>query len=96
MKKKKILSMVLAGILTTGMLAGCGGSGDSGDSSGSKKDYDLYIGEEKGVKVKVFSLGSGTNSDDTLRTEMNSKNKPAIFSCMNSQALVEWVEGGFA
>ena len=43
MKKKKILSMVLAGILTTGMLAGCGGSGDSGDSSGSKKDYDLYI-----------------------------------------------------
>ena len=27
---------------------------------------------------------------------MNSKNKPAIFSCMNSQALVEWTEGGFA
>ena len=27
---------------------------------------------------------------------MNSKNKPAIFSCMNAQALVEWVEGGFA
>lgn len=25
MKKKKILSMVLAGILTTGMLAGCAG-----------------------------------------------------------------------
>lgn len=54
------------------------------------------FGEEKGVTVKVFSLGSGTNSDDTLRTEMNSKNKPAIFSCMNAQALVEWVEGGFA
>lgn len=54
------------------------------------------FGEEKGVTVKVFSLGSGVNSDDTLRTEMNSKNKPAIFSCMNSQALVEWVEGGFA
>lgn len=29
------------------------------------------FGEEKGVTVKVFSLGSGTNSDDTLRTEMN-------------------------
>lgn len=114
MKKKRVLSMVLSGILTIGMLAGCGGSGESKDSSNSKKDYDLYIfntkgenadameaaanafGEEKGVKVKVFSLGSGTNSDDTLRTEMNSKNKPAIFSCMNSQALVEWVEGGFA
>ena len=35
------------------------------------------FGKEKGVKVKAFSLGSGVNSDDTLRTEMNSKNKPA-------------------
>lgn len=52
--------------------------------------------KEKNKKVKVFSLGSGTNSDDTLRTEMNSKNKPAIFSTMNSNALLEWVEGGFA
>ena len=25
------------------------------------------FGEEKGVTVKVFSLGSGVNSDDTLR-----------------------------
>jgi len=120
--KKKVLYMILVGVLALGMLSGCGGSGSNGDSSpdskaadaGSDKDYDLYIfntkgenadameaaanafGEEKGVKVKVFSLGSGTNSDDTLRTEMNSKNKPAIFSCMNAQALVEWVEGGFA
>ena len=54
------------------------------------------FGEEKGVTVKVFSLGSGVNSDDTLRTEMNSKNKPAIFSCMNAETLVEWTEGGFA
>ena len=54
------------------------------------------FGKEKGVKVKAFSLGSGVNSDDTLRTEMNSKNKPAIFSCMNAETLVEWTEGGFA
>lgn len=53
------------------------------------------FGEEKGVTVKVFSLGSGTNSDELLRTEMNSKNKPGIFSCMNAQGLPEWVEGGF-
>ena len=45
------------------------------------------FGEEKGVTVKVFSLGSGVNSDDTLRTEMNSKNKPAIFSCGPSPSL---------
>lgn len=110
---KRKLRAVIAGVLVAGMLAGCGSSGDSG-TSGSNKDYDLYIfnskgenadaleaatkafGEEKGVKVKVFSLGSGTNSDEVLRTEMNSKNKPGIFSCMNAQGLTEWVEGGFA
>lgn len=129
--KKKILSMILSGLLIVGLLAGCGSSGsggsdngnlssegqsDSGSSSSSSSNssYDLYIfntkgenadameaaanafGEERGVTVKVFSLGSGTNSDDTLRTEMNSQQKPAIFSCMNAMALIEWVEGGFA
>lgn len=108
--KRKLMAL-LAGVLTAGMLAGCGSSG-SGDG-GAKEDYDLYIfnskgenadaleaatkafGEEKGVTVKVFSLGSGTNSDELLRTEMNAKNKPGIFSCMNAQGLPEWVEGGF-
>lgn len=115
MMKKKLLSVLLTGILIAGLLAGCGSSGDTGSSDGGgDKDYDLYIfntkgenadaleaaanafGEEKDVTVKVFSLGSGTNSEDTLRTEMNSKQKPAIFSCMNAMALIEWVEGGFA
>ena len=90
---KRKLKAVIAGMLVAGMLAGCGSSGDSG-TSGSNKDYDLYIfnskgenadaleaatkafGEEKGVKVKVFSLGSGTNSDEVLRTEMNSNAIP--------------------
>ncbi|WP_099205694.1 ABC transporter substrate-binding protein [Scatolibacter rhodanostii] len=67
-----------------------------GENADAMEAAGKAFGEEKGVTVKVFSLGSGTNSDDTLRTEMNSKNKPAIFSTMNSQALVEWVEGGFA
>ena len=46
--------------------------------------------------VLPLSLIHIFNSDDTLRTEMNSKNKPAIFSCMNAETLVEWTEGGFA
>ena len=52
--------------------------------------------EETGKKVKTFSLGSGTNSSDTLRAEMNSKNMPTIFSIVNIQELKEWEEGGFA
>lgn len=38
---KKILAMALAGVMTAGILTGCGGAGN-GDSA-SKKDYDLYI-----------------------------------------------------
>lgn len=52
--------------------------------------------DETGVVIKTFSLGSGTSSEDALRADMNSNNKPAIFTVMNSQSLVEWVEGGFA
>lgn len=52
--------------------------------------------QETGLVIKTFSLGSGTNSDDALRADMNSDKKPAIFSCMNSQGLVEWIQGGFA
>ena len=51
---------------------------------------------ETGIKVKTFSLGAGTDSSETLRAEMNSKDKPAIFSIMNIQELVEWEQGGFA
>ncbi len=50
---------------------------------------------ETGVKVKIFSLGAGTASGDALRAEMNSDNKPSIFSVMNGQELIEWQEGGF-
>lgn len=104
------LSAVLAAGVLAG--CGGGSGKDKGGASDKDYDFYIFntkgenadamkaaaeaFAKEKGVKVKVFSLGSGTNSDDTLRTEMNSKNKPAIFSCMNSQALVEWVEGGFA
>ncbi len=111
-KVQKIITFGVAAALVAGVLAGCGGKGNGGSASNKDYDLYIFntkgenadalaaaakaFGEEKGVTLKVFSLGSGTNSDDTLRTEMNSDNKPGIFSCMNAQALVEWVEGGFA
>ena len=69
------------------------GKGENADAMQAAAEA---FGEEKGVTVKVFTLGSGTNSDDTLRAEMNSKNKPGIFTTGSSMTLVEWVEGGFA
>ncbi|MBE6930896.1 MAG: extracellular solute-binding protein, partial [Ruminococcaceae bacterium] len=43
-----------------------------------------------------FSLGSGTDSLELMRTEMNARQKPAIFCIMSPAELGEWVEGGFA
>ena len=111
MKKfRKLLALGLAAVMTATAFAGCGNSG--GGSANKDYDFYIFntkgenadamqaavnaYQEKTGLKVKLFSLGSGTNSADTLRAEMNSKNKPALFSIMNIQELAEWKEGGFA
>jgi raffinose/stachyose/melibiose transport system substrate-binding protein len=50
---------------------------------------------ETGVRVKAFSIGSGQDHMETLRAEMNAKNKPVIFSIQGIKELIEWREGGF-
>ena len=67
-----------------------------GESADALDAAAIAYEEETGIRVKTFSLGAGTDSSETLRAEMNSKEKPAIFSIMNIQELVEWEEGGFA
>ena len=47
------------------------------------------------VRVKAFSIGSGQDHAETLRSEMNSKNPPTIYSIYGVKELVGWVEGGF-
>ncbi|MDT4761574.1 hypothetical protein [Sphaerochaeta sp. PS] len=51
---------------------------------------------ETGVKVKNFSIGSGQDHMETLRSEMNSRNKPTVFSIQGIKELAEWSQGGFA
>ncbi|MFA6784434.1 MAG: extracellular solute-binding protein, partial [Sphaerochaeta sp.] len=51
---------------------------------------------ETGVRVKNFSIGSGQDHMETLRAEMNSRNKPTVFSIQGIKELAEWNEGGFA
>jgi raffinose/stachyose/melibiose transport system substrate-binding protein len=50
---------------------------------------------ETGVKVKNFSIGSGQDHAEPLNAEMNSRNKPVIYSIQGVKELVEWVQGGF-
>ncbi|MDR2552782.1 MAG: extracellular solute-binding protein, partial [Treponema sp.] len=50
---------------------------------------------ETGVRVKAFSIGSGQDHAETLRSEMNTKNKPTIFSIQGIKELIEWRDGSF-
>lgn len=52
--------------------------------------------EETGVVIKLFSLGSGTDSSEALRADLQSDNMPAIFGVQDAQRLLEYVEGGYA
>ena len=68
--------------------------GESADAM--QAAVDAYE-EETGVKIKLFTLGSGTDSREALRADLQSKdNKPAIFGVGNAINLIEYVEGGFA
>lgn len=107
-----ILTVAMSLSVFAGCGADSGSGSGSGGTGGRDYDFYIFNtkGEnadamqatieayqtEKNVKIKLFSLGSGTNSDDTLRAEMNSKNKPAIFCTMSSNSLIEWKDGGFA
>ena len=51
---------------------------------------------ETGVRVKNFSIGSGQDHMETLRSEMNSRQMPSIFSIQGIKELAEWSQGGFA
>ena len=97
--KKKTFLRLLATLSLSAALVGCGNSGGSSDSNelyifNTKseigegleqlaKDYEA----ETGIKLKVFSPGSGTDTTETANAEMSSKNPPAIFSTVS---LVPW------
>lgn len=51
--------------------------------------------EETGVKVKTFSIGAGTEQNQPMIAEMNSKNMPTIFSIQGINNLPMWLEGGY-
>lgn len=84
--------------------ADAGGSGDYDfyifNTKGENADalqaaVDTYS-VQTGQTVKVFSLGSGTDSSELLRSELASSKMPTIFCCMNQVGLVEFTEGGYA
>ena len=69
------------------------GKGEIADSL--QAACDAYTAET-GQVIKLFTLGSGTDSTEMMRQELQSDHAPAIFTVQDAPRLVEFVEGGFA
>ncbi len=104
-KLAKIAALGMSAMLLAASITGCGAKSKDydfyifntkGESADALDAAAAAYEAETGIRVKTFSLGAGTDSSETLRAEMNSKTKPAVFSIMNIQELVEWEQGGFA
>ncbi len=103
-KAMRTLCAVLVVTLMMAIMAGCQPKAaeelyifnTKGENADAMQAAANKFTEETGIKTKVFSLGSGTDSTEIMRTEMNSKSKPAIFCIMNAEGLPEWTESGYA
>lgn len=50
--------------------------------------------KDKGIKIKLQQIGSGTEHKDTLRIQINSSNKPGIYSLQGLRELYEYEMSG--
>ncbi|MDR2662471.1 MAG: extracellular solute-binding protein [Treponema sp.] len=66
-----------------------------GENAKQFEDMCRAYSAAAGIRVKAFSIGSGQDHMETLRAEMNARNKPTIFSIQGVKELVEWRQGGF-
>lgn len=104
MQSKRLLSLFLVCVLSLCLLAGCGKKEDTKveelyiyNSKGENAEQFEQIAKEyekvSGIKVKVVTIGSGTDHMATLRAEINSKQPPDIFTVQSISELQEWKDG---
>jgi raffinose/stachyose/melibiose transport system substrate-binding protein len=101
MKRFFVVTAVLAALWVVGCKAPDKGYdlyiyNSKGENAQQFDDMCRAYSAATGVRVKAFSIGSGQDHMETLRAEMNAKNKPTIFSIQGVKELVEWRQGGFA
>ncbi len=105
MKKRRILSILLAAILATGLLAGCGNNSDSDNEKKAKgkvyflnfkpeadtqwKDLAEEYTKETGVPVTVLTAASG-EYEKTLKSEMAKTEAPTLFQVNGPVGLASW------
>lgn len=89
---KKALAVILAGTMLLSFV-GCGNSSDSkskkdelvvfnakGENASEFEEMCKAFSEETGIATKAFSVGSGEDSDEVLRAQMNSDTPPAVYN----------------
>ncbi len=108
MKTKAIKKVLALGVAASCLIATCSIGAVAADdydfyifnTKGENADamqaaVDEYEAET-GVKAKLFTLGSGTDSSEMLRAELQSSEAPTIYGVQDSQYLIEYQEGGYA
>ena len=79
MKKKKVLSILLAAVMATAMMAGCGGK-EEDTSKGEKKETENLRETIKLLKEQIESLNS-----QILRLDSNLKDKDIIIELLKER-----------
>ncbi|MDR1507656.1 MAG: ABC transporter substrate-binding protein [Treponema sp.] len=100
--KKVVLLVVMAAFFFT--LSGCAKKdrgydiyvyNSKGENAAKFEAMCQAFTAETGIRVKAFSIGSGTDHMEALSTAMNSDNKPAVFPIQGIKELIDWYQGGF-
>ena len=103
---KKVIPMVLSACMGMPFVSGCENKSSSDNSYdlyifSSKGEITSQFEElcqlyekDTGVKIKLQQIGSGTEHKDTLRIQMNSSNKPGIYSLQGLRELYEYEMSG--
>lgn len=102
-KTRRVLAVCICIVLafsSFAVLSACSSSSDydvyiyngKGENSKSMQSLAEIYKNETGKTVKVFSIGSGQDATETLRTAMGTKHPPTIFTVQTLQELIEWKE----
>ena len=96
--KKRILSVLLAGVLAIGAFAGCTGKEEKGsvyylnfkpEQNDAWQALAAEYEKETGVKVKVFTAAQGTY-ETTLQSEIEKDEAPTLFQVNGPVGLANW------
>lgn len=104
MHQKHLLSLFWVCILSLCLLTGCSKKendvveelyiyNSKGENANQFEEIAKEYEKVSGIKVKVVTIGSGTDHMATLRAEINSKQPPDIFTVQSISELQEWKDG---